>query len=284
MTRHSRILLAASAALILLSNGIALSGVIYNRSGQPESRLTLSQRELLLPWNGYGQREDSGLALTLQWRVEERETTGHNPSYGQRGGRPAWLDEQRLAALGIDVERAKGDDRRSARYRETGERPVLVVLELAGPDWERAKERAAAELARRTQLLQEKPATKELQAARKQAEEYLAEEEQKRSRLFAVDAGLDLAALRARYPERERYLILPGKLHLLLRQDKGKGATLSAFLGSLSQEQLHLPHTLGSILGSRPAPAAGEKRPLAFTASIAVGQRLEPWVESLTLP
>ena len=36
--------LAAGAALILLTNAVALSGVFINRSGEPESRLMLSER------------------------------------------------------------------------------------------------------------------------------------------------------------------------------------------------------------------------------------------------
>ncbi|HPU80578.1 DUF4824 family protein, partial [Accumulibacter sp.] len=56
--------LAAGAALILLTNIVALSGVIINRTGEPESRLMLSARELSLPYRGYRQAENSGLALT----------------------------------------------------------------------------------------------------------------------------------------------------------------------------------------------------------------------------
>ena len=36
-------------ALIAVVNGIAISGVAYNRSGEPESKLRLSERELYPP-------------------------------------------------------------------------------------------------------------------------------------------------------------------------------------------------------------------------------------------
>ncbi len=41
--------IAIGAALILVANGVALTGVAYNRSGEPDSRLNLSQRELGRP-------------------------------------------------------------------------------------------------------------------------------------------------------------------------------------------------------------------------------------------
>jgi hypothetical protein len=46
-----RITLLAGGALILLVNAVALTGVYLNRSGEPESRLRLSERELGLPWD-----------------------------------------------------------------------------------------------------------------------------------------------------------------------------------------------------------------------------------------
>ena len=46
--------LAAGALLILLANGVALTGVYFNRSGEPEARMVLSQRELSTPWGWVG--------------------------------------------------------------------------------------------------------------------------------------------------------------------------------------------------------------------------------------
>ena len=58
----------AGMLLILLTNAVALLGVAYNRSGTPESRLTLSQRELQLPYGAM--TEDSGLTLQIRWRAQ----------------------------------------------------------------------------------------------------------------------------------------------------------------------------------------------------------------------
>ena len=92
--------LAAGAALILLANAVALVGVYLNRSGEADSRMTLSQRELSMPWRGGMVRENSGLALALNWRVIETSTGEYFGSgFGANGGTPDWLDESRMAAF-----------------------------------------------------------------------------------------------------------------------------------------------------------------------------------------
>ena len=55
-------LLSIGALLVIvLTNAVALGGAWWNRSGEAESRLELSQRELRVPYRGID-RESSGLA------------------------------------------------------------------------------------------------------------------------------------------------------------------------------------------------------------------------------
>ncbi len=71
MTLTPRTTLIAGAALILLANAVALTGVYFNRSGEPEARMRLSQRELGTPWDWSVARENSGMVLGLNWRVND---------------------------------------------------------------------------------------------------------------------------------------------------------------------------------------------------------------------
>ncbi len=105
MTLSPRTTLLAGAALILLVNAVALGGVYLNRSGEPESRLRLSERELGRPWDWRRGGENSGLALSLTWRVNEADAGEHyaGGSFGYSGGTPEWLDEPRMRALGFDT-------------------------------------------------------------------------------------------------------------------------------------------------------------------------------------
>jgi hypothetical protein len=204
--------------------------------------------------------------------------------YDRQGGSPAWLDEKRMAELGFDVDRMKRNESRRIKYDEQSERQVLVVLELAGPAWQQALEQARQRLARQESLLRASPAAKELIDPEKRAREGLAREENDNSRLFAVDVGTDMAALRAKYPDRSRYPILKCKLrlHTALRDKK---SVVTGHLDSLSVGQVNVPHVLRPVFENMPSRAGGptEKR-LPFTATVAVGQRLEPWIEAVSAP
>lgn len=278
--------LLAGAALIALANAVALTGVYLNRSGEPESRLQLSQRELGHPWGWRGNKENSGLALNLQWRVIDA-SAGENyaPYYGNYGGSPAWLDEKRLAELGFDTV-VEQDSSRRRRFERQSEREVLVVLELAGLAWESALVRARENLARQEAARQVNPEAKEFIQREKSAQEQLQREEQQNSRLFAIDAGLDLAALRAKYPDRGRYMILKGKLRPRL-VNRDKKTVVGAYLGSLTGTQINVPHALRPVFErvlqtppSRQGRLSGEAA-TPFSVAVRVGHRLEPWIEAV---
>lgn len=276
--------LAAGVALILVANGVALTGVAYNRSGEPESRLELSQRELGRPWMGPRNKENSGISLALEWRVLGPATESHNFYYGGYGGNPAWLDEKRMAELGFDVQRAKGENIRTEKYINQSERQVLVVLELAGNAWQQALERARLRVIHQESLRQASPQANELVEAENRAQEELVRETMEHSRLFAVDVGTDLASLRMKYPDRARYLILRGDVRLQRSLIDGKHV-VTGHLGKLGVGQINVPHAQHGVFEAVP-PRIGN--PLAqrtpFTATVAVGQRLEPWIEAVTTP
>ena len=120
--------LVAGIALIALTNAIALGGVAWNRSGEPESVLKLTQRELGQSYRSFFDRESGGMEVSVRWRVV---TTGPYESfYPDHYGAPEWLDREKLAALGFDVSR-RPDARR--RHQRLLPREALVVLELDGP-------------------------------------------------------------------------------------------------------------------------------------------------------
>ena len=54
------------------------------------------------------------------------------------------------------------------------------------------------------------PESKEKENRRKSLDNELVREENESSRLFVIDAGLDSAALRTKYPDRARYAIVQG--------------------------------------------------------------------------
>lgn len=277
--------LAAGAALILLVNAVALTGVYFNRSGEPEARMTLSQRELGMPWDWHVARENSGLALGLNWRVSDGNAVEYSyGGYGYHGGTPEWLDEPRMQALGFDTAPVAEGSAGRRRFERQLPREVLLVLELAGPAWQQALERAQQNSARHEAARLANADSKEFAEKAKRALEQLQREEKANSRLFAIDAGLDRAALRAKYPDRSRFLILKATLRPRLETRERK-TLVTGYVSDLAMRQINVPHALRA--GLEPAlrkPWRNALDPGAqFEATVAIGQRLEPWIEAVAV-
>ena len=66
----SRGLFVSGFILLVLINIIVLSGVAYNRSGDPAALIWLTERELKMSYRSY--EENSGLSLCLDWRTLDK--------------------------------------------------------------------------------------------------------------------------------------------------------------------------------------------------------------------
>jgi hypothetical protein len=271
----------AGLGLIALTNAVALLGVVYNRSGEPEAKVNLTQRELSTPYPWYGNRENSGLALGLVWRVLNEEsfvTQGYAWRYAGIGGTPAWLDKAKMQELGFDTSAPSidSDPRGRARYEKQLPREVLLVLELDGPAYRRSLELATQYATRDEAKLAATPGDKELDARAKNAREGLEWETKLNSRLFVVDAGLDAAALRAKYPDAGRYALVHGQVRL---ESGGRNSgNVRGYVSGLSIESVNVPFALREAF-VRAAPTGDVNQNLApFAATLAFGKRLEPWI------
>lgn len=268
--------LSAGMALIALTNAVALGGAAYNRGGEPESTLNLTERELRLPYVWAGRKENSGLALQLQWRVlhvESRDSEYFPPSsYG--GGLPAWLDTSKMASLGFDVNLPvdDADGHWESPYYRQPPRDVLLVLELDGPAYREALDRAA-KAAGKLEAKNERGTGKQVAA------ELMARESLRSSRLFAVDAGLDRAALRSKFTDRTKFAIVHGQVRPILHPDTrmpvGSIQDLSAVGINVPLELRDAFDGVGPDSYDEPN---GKGKP--FDVKLAFGQRLEPWLVS----
>ncbi|MBK8337400.1 MAG: DUF4824 family protein [Sterolibacteriaceae bacterium] len=286
--------LIAGAALIVLTNAVALGGAYFNRSGEAEARVALTERELGFGWESMDRHENSGLALRLNWRVESRDDEGIDYAYSGLYTSPAWLDQARMAALGFDVPSRSGATGRDGdcdrdgdcaterRYRRQLTRQALLVLEYDGPSWQGALVRARTAAARHAAAAAANPGSEKFADEAKSAAKQAANESSANSRLFAVDAGTDAAVLRARYPDRSRYLILTGQVRPVVLHNKGK----PIFGGSISEiavDRINVPLDLRAEL-DRIRDAPGQRAPDSpprYDVRLATGQRLEPWIEQV---
>ena len=261
-------------ALILAVNAIALGGVAYNRSGKPDSVLRLSQRELHEPAAWQRDTDSSGITLQIQWRVPVRLTDDADKgwqqiAYGGYERQPDWLDADKLAALGFDTQPPMRSADDTDNYHRQPRREVFLVLELDGP----AYRDSLAQVRRLTAAVTDKDEIK-------QAKEALLKEEQQNARLFAIDAGVDAEALRAKYPDRARYAIVRGTIRPRWSRERTE-PTLSASIEQLSVEAINVPRALQPVFQN----AAGEvvyanddAKRAKFEAVVAFGKRQEPWI------
>lgn len=260
--------LIAGCALIALSNAVALIGVAYNRSSEPESQLNLTQRELGEGYRFNADQDNSGLLLNLNWRVLPPDS-GNVYEYGlYNGGTVDWLDSEKLELLGFDVSLpAEVDERKHVHSRQLP-KEVFVVLELDGPVYQIALQRAQQAAERADKADQQK-----------EAAQRVLREQTTYSRLFAVDAGGDVAMLRAKYPDRQRYAIVRGSVRM--QWFSGKNPRWGGTIVEIANDRVHVPLEFQSAIQPMPQTPRGEFRPDAgapFQATVAFGKRLEPWI------
>lgn len=274
MNGRTRALLAGSG-LIVLVNALILAGAAYNRSGEADSRLQLSERELSPTYGrSWSLHENDHASLGLVWRIlpaQDKEFADY-PGVHNFGGTPAWFDENKLQALGLQLPAATGSEQNWRGHRQ---REVILVLEYDGPTYQQALTRARAAHAEENRLLAANPDKKEFVQRSQTAQKRLESEENENSRLFVIDAGLDAAALRARYAERDRYLLARGRVSAYLQPSADPSRpTRQGSIDRLSIQEISVPVELQPALRAQPDR---NNRP-RFQATLAVGKRLEPWL------
>lgn len=272
--------LITGLAMIVLGNAVALSGIYYNRSGEPDAKVTLTQRELRLPYFGGFDNENSGVALNLHWRVRDDKS-----SYAKNWGYPDWLNEEKLKELGFDTGIPKQAPRAAARYSKILPQAAYVVLEYDGPTYEANLNRVLTDLKTKQKSAAEHPQDKQLHIALEQAETAADNEKNSFSHLFAVDAGIDKNVLRRKYPNRSMYIIAEAQIRIVLyAQNTSSPSRLTGQIQALSIESITAPYPIRRLLEPYIAKNNYQTRQkLKYKVTVAYGKRLEPWIINLSL-
>ena len=197
--------LISAIALIVLTNVVVLAGVAYNRSGEPDATVTLTEREL--HWKNsrsWSDREDSGLSLLLRWNMP-----GHF-NYAWKPEESSWLNEEKLMELGFDTSYPLDEKTAGRFYNRQLPIQAYVVLEYNGNAYQNWRKQVRKEISNKQQdLLKEKDRNKKkgLENSVRSMEQELVTQ----SRLFTIDAGRDGPILRKQYPDRSKYIITPAE-------------------------------------------------------------------------
>lgn len=257
--------LVAGTAIVVVTNVVALAGVAYNRSGDAESTLQLSDRELREPSSWGFESENSGIALRMRWRVLGKrpdDDQASRPYFPISSGPPEWLNSAKMAELGFDVSSTDDSSDSRSRYSRQLPKEVLLVLELDGPAYHEMLARAEAYVERTAD-------------GRNQLER----ERNENTRLFVVDAGLDADELRERYPSRSRHAIVRGTIRPWVVWDDNE-ATLAGHVSALSVSQINVPLAFRAPFDRQHRRSARTGGNAPFTVTVAYGRRLEPWIVS----
>jgi hypothetical protein len=274
-----RNIMIAAVLLLVLTNAVVLTGVAYNRAGEPVARLELTERELSLGKTYSNLDENSGTALTINWRNLDSDEDLDN-AYS-RYNAPAWLNEMKLSELGFDIEGLK-NARSDIQYDfDTAAVDVILVLEYQGDSYKQAieiAERRLTSLSTKKDLLTKE----ELDEKIKWHTEKLYELKVSETRLYVIDAGLDQQALVKKYEGRNNTLFAHGEISVSLA-DKH----LTGHIRELYIPEVHVPlpysEQLSVLTKDRAYFEYGETIiPPRYQVSLNIGKRLEPWIDSVS--
>ncbi|TCK18242.1 uncharacterized protein DUF4824 [Thiogranum longum] len=277
MTWKNRHTWIAGLGIIILTNALALAGLAYNRSGEPDARVMLSERELKLPYYWGRKRENSGLALTLNWRMN---SASDNKSYYSSRYSPApWLNQAKLALLGFPVEEATGHAENRRRLNHSLPREAFLVLEFNGPAYQAELTRQQMLSKQQQALADRNPGNQKLAKAAKDSQERLQHEQYKASRLFVIDVGLDAQVLRQHYPDSARYIVQRGSIRARVNKQDDQQWVVQGFVSEIAITRVNIPLQYRSAFEPFMIDDAGKQaRDPNYQVTLAYGQRLEPWV------
>ncbi len=265
--------------LIIAVNAMTLSGVAYNRSAEQEMVVTLTERELSLPYYWRYEKENNGIGLRVNYRSPGR-GYGYAYSYENDDLTDAvgkhWLNREKLTELGFDTAVATDSEAGQRHYHKMLPKEVFIILEYDGARYQHALAQARQQLEEERKKLKLLPADKRQQERVKHVEEQLQQELQGRSRLFIIDAGIDATALRQLYTDKKQYLLVRG----LVRVDaykKEKDFIVTGHISGISVDNVNVPLSFRATLEpfldcGRDCPRRTAEPP-RYTVTIAYGKR-----------
>ncbi len=277
--------LISTIALIVLTNVVVLAGVAYNRSGEPDATVTLTEREL--NWhNGWRSMdmEDTGLDLTLKWNMP-----GYYNYYNNAHREDTWLNQQRLEELGFDTSYPLDGKKAHRYYRRQLPRQGYVVLEFDGDAYQNWLKEARIQIEEVQQkLLGEKNSDKKINL------EYeirlIQEKLTTRSHLFAINAGRDAEALRKQYSDRSKYIITPAVFRISFRgkgESKSSKNSLYGWIHEIPIPKIHVNSDYRSFfisdIKTHTVTYLPRDKPLSdleprYQVILNYGKRYEPWI------
>jgi len=265
-------LLLSAFGLLIVSNAFVLAHVAMNRSGESDSEMQLTARELQY----YGGRSDeSGVLLMLRW-------TNTAPEYptGLPGEAPVWFDQKKLEEIGFDLSVPATSPKAARFYENLRSREVFVALEYEGPAWEAWLKDREPRLETQTSYSPQVTLPDRLEIER-----------QTTPRLVTVDVARNPVELRRKYPDRNRVMILQALVRAKLEPEQRASLTapfrpayLRGAITRLAIESINVPQPLSRRLEGQsytPWTYDGNRVKIQqppYSVTLRIGSKYEPWV------
>jgi len=272
--------IVASVFLLLLTNIVVLAGVAYNRSGDPLLTIELTERELPIVVSAGSKDENSGTTLSLKWHILSPDK---DPEYlSTTYGSSAWLDDEKLTELGFDMKKFKSEPDKYRHRTSHLATEAVLVLEYQGDAYLKALAFVKEKEEQLRLMVAEYPGDERLANDLNNYVEQLTRLKVTQSRLYVVDAGLDVQALIDKYAGNNNYLLARGEIGLGWNEDDVSGRISQLYI-----RQVHVPLPLSEQLvtlanGEAYASNRNSSIPPRYKVRLNIGKRLEPWIESVT--
>ncbi len=281
--------LIGAIALIVLTNIVVLAGVVYNRSGEPDAVVQLTERELswLKRWD-VTDKEDTGIYLKLKWNLAKSHYRQYRKNHWIYQKDDTWLNQKKLEELGFDTHFPLEDEKAYRFYRRQLPRQAYVVLEFDGDAYQQWLVEARKRIKEIEQELSEekKPETKKNLG---NDIKRISQDMVTQSHLFTIDGGLDPQKLRKRYSNQSKYIITPAVFDISMYYSgvKKEGPFLSGRIKNLSIPEIHVNSDYRTFfisdIKTHTTIYLPRDKPLSdleprYQVTLNYGQRYEPWI------
>jgi len=276
-------------AIITLTNIIALAGVVYNRSGQPTSSVTLNERELRMPYSWHGESlsdsENTAMSLRIDFERSQHLTDMR-------------LNEQELEDLGFTF--------MNKEYSFwTSSRTFYWALEFDGKHYANDLKAAKSELLDAQQLItdvRQQDDKKDISMAKEALEnkqERFDRVEQTQSRLYVVDFDRNLDSLKQKFAGQSNVIFMQGlvkpykhyELYAKLTSEQDIDSALNSEkqdlqyglrFSNLLVSNVHIPLEMTGPLHSLSSKKYNEISPPRYVVELKLGRRLEPFIQAVS--
>lgn len=261
----------AAAGIILFSNLSIFARAAYNHQSVHYS-ITLSERELRLPYRYGDNNDNSGVSLRINWASK-------SVNDYQRG---LHLTSKHHQSFGFSAQC------HTQRAKRAKPKQGWVLLELNGPHYRDALLKLKNELNnKKNELIKKKETPEEIEEYLKTLEDRYTQESTKETRLIAIDAAANKQSLTNIIKNKDKntqaqYLVVKAEINEHY-DTCSKGNQYRINISTLHLAPLNLPRKYSQQLPYFIRDYSRDEHAVKYSAKVNIGKLGDPWIEAFTL-